>query len=408
MISNISEETGVESECSDTELFEIKIFFGAMYGSELTLPEDDYFIITRTKTIEDGNGQENKYENIGSANFIYKTLYFPGGTTTPNFLLMLKKRTDRYVVVIYSETGPRRYYTLKSNEIFCHDGVYFAVKKMSEKWSDEVDNFSRNKFFIQKYSCLLRGRKRDFIVWLSIILLCLFVLFLFWADSSRVESSQKNSFLSEAPWPLSIVDSPRTHFRYVLTKNVHEMDWVNGALLKVKGENNVIPVLLPKVQKNVIDEMYFAGFPVLQINFSNPQNPVLYLSRAMVNSESDALKKKLFEKIPFITAITFIVCDRNELLEQARQGLVRLNVAFKQVRTTNGYALIAQESLNDHQLFNLNNFIENFYEQWGDKYISFSINLNENWLQNKSYLENINGGGYVFLDPSHWYFPLTK
>ncbi|EDA8457966.1 hypothetical protein A4K18_24395, partial [Salmonella enterica subsp. enterica serovar Bredeney] len=36
------------------------------------------------------------------------------------------------------------------------------------------------------------------------------------------------------------------------------------------------------------------------------------------------------------------------------------------------------------------------------------INLNENWLQNKSYLENINGDGYVFLDPSHWYFPLTK
>ncbi len=408
MISNISEETGVETECSDTELFEIKIFFGTMYGSEVTLPEGDYFIITRTKTVGSDNEQKEKHDNIGAANFIYKTLYFPWGATTPNFLLMLKKHTNRYVVVMYSETGPRCSYILKNNEIFGHDGVYFAVKKMSEKWSDGVNNFSRNNFFIQKCSCLLGGRKRNFIIWGSIILLCLIILFFFWADSSQVERVQKNSFLNEAPWPLNIVDSPRTHFRYVLTNNVHEMDWVNGALLKAKGENKVVPVLLPKVQKNIIDELYFAGFPVLQLNFSNPQIPVLYLSREVVNSESDALKKILFEKIPFLTAIKFIVCDRNELLEQARQGLVRLNIAFKQVRTTNGYALIAQESLNDHQLFSLNNFINGFYEQWGDKYISFSINLNENWLQNKSYLENINGDGYVFLDPSHWYFPLTK
>ncbi|EEA2443626.1 hypothetical protein DAP24_23205, partial [Salmonella enterica subsp. enterica serovar Enteritidis] len=68
MISNISEETGVETECSDTELFEIKIFFGTMYGSELTLPEGDYFIITRTKTVGSDNEQKEKHDNIGPAN----------------------------------------------------------------------------------------------------------------------------------------------------------------------------------------------------------------------------------------------------------------------------------------------------------------------------------------------------
>ncbi|EBJ5114582.1 hypothetical protein DV589_24730 [Salmonella enterica] len=407
MNSNTNEEIGAESECSDAELFEIKIFFGVMYGSELVLPEGDYFFITKAKVADNESEQEYRCDDISSASFVHKTLYLSGSAKTPNFLLTLKKSADKYVVVTYSENGAARYYNLKNNEVFCHDGVYFAVKKSGEKWSDEVNGFARDNTFTHKIRYIWGGGKRNFII-LSLLILLFLSVFFFWSESQQDEREQKNLSWSKVPWPLHVVDNPKTHSRYILVNNVHEMDWVHGALLKVKEGNKAIPVLLPKVQKSIIDELYFAGFPVLQINFSDPQNPVLYLSRQIVGSESDALKKILFEKLPFLTAITFSVCDKNDLLEQARQGLIRLNIAFKQVKTTGGYALVAQESLNDHQLFSLNNFIKNFYEQWGDKYISFSINLNENWLQNKSYLENVNGDGYVFLGPSHWFFPLTK
>ncbi|MGL9725162.1 PrgH/EprH family type III secretion apparatus protein [Sodalis sp. (in: enterobacteria)] len=60
-------------------------------------------------------------------------------------------------------------------------------------------------------------------------------------------------------------------------------------------------------------------------------------------------------------------------------------------------------ALNDNTMAELQGFMEAYYSQWGNEFITFSINLDENWLLDKSYLAAPNG--YVFVNPHTWYFP---
>ncbi|MBG6247213.1 MULTISPECIES: PrgH/EprH family type III secretion apparatus protein [Symbiopectobacterium] len=79
---------------------------------------------------------------------------------------------------------------------------------------------------------------------------------------------------------------------------------------------------------------------------------------------------------------------------------------YRCVTTDSSFALIIRDDLSDSTINSLNTFITDFYNQWGDQIVSFSINMNGNILKDKSYLNAKEG--YLFISPKHWYFPLNK
>ncbi|HGJ3235547.1 TPA: PrgH/EprH family type III secretion apparatus protein, partial [Salmonella enterica subsp. enterica serovar Grumpensis] len=202
------------------------------------------------------------------------------------------------------------------------------------------------------------------------------------------------------------INSMDRHKTYLITKDESEMNFIQGGYAKVN--RNMIAFYLPSLQKKIIDALYTAGKPVIQIDFSNPRNPSMYLYNSIPGDQIQAVKKFVMSQAPFIDDVKFIVYEKKILLTQAEQGLERLNIFFRLVSTTGGYALIVQSSLDDHQLFALNQFIKEFYNQWGNRIINFSISLDENFLHDKSYFESLSGEGYIFLSPHHWFFPLTE
>lgn len=206
--------------------------------------------------------------------------------------------------------------------------------------------------------------------------------------------------------PVDIVRGRDNNLIYVLTQNFQAMEWTREALFKLQDRDSVVPVWLTQQRNEVISQLANAGYPVLQIDYSKPQQPAIALYRGLTLQEEQNFKAIVLQKIPFALDIKILVKTKDQLLQDARQGLDRLHIYYRQINSTSGYALVVRDALSDSALRSLQHFIKQFNHQWGSRVINFSINLDENWLQDKSYVDS--SDGYLFLNPRHWYFPLKQ
>ncbi|WP_280174164.1 PrgH/EprH family type III secretion apparatus protein [Pantoea deleyi] len=214
-----------------------------------------------------------------------------------------------------------------------------------------------------------------------------------------------NEALAGAPMPVDIVRG-RDNLIYVLTRNYQAMEWTREAIFKLKGKESVVPVWLTQQRNEVVAQLANAGYPVLQIDDARPQHPTIALYRNLNQQEEKNFKAAVLKKIPFALDIRVLVKTKDQLLQDARQGLDRLHIYYRQINSPGGYALVIRDDLSDSTLRSLQHFIKQYNHQWGSRVINFSINLDENWLQDKSYVDSSNG--YLFLNPRHWYFPLKQ
>ncbi|EKT60884.1 hypothetical protein OO7_02296 [Providencia sneebia DSM 19967] len=79
---------------------------------------------------------------------------------------------------------------------------------------------------------------------------------------------------------------------------------------------------------------------------------------------------------------------------------------WKKIKKDNTIIYLIQGKLNDYQLIAISNFAQQFYHQWGEKYIKFSISILENKLEGKSFI--INQSDFTLIDNNHWSFISNK
>lgn len=399
--------------------FTLKVLFGHMFGCELHLPADDYFLIinpgialleTSTSPLSGANH---------AATYTHHTLYLPCDTPSPNIILRLSRSVEDDITggsFDIEIQGEDKSYSalLTANQIFVHEHIRFAVKHSEDQWLDNIKNYKlptassseiiqpegRGKFHAKKIFTLAIGS----MIFASLFLTATAVWFNKAQNDRQVVTL--SDALSGAPTPLEIVRGREDNLIYVLSTEYLAMKWAQAALFKLHEKNTVVPVLLSQQRKEVISRLTKAGYPVLQIDYSVPQYPIIALYKKLAPQEEDNLKYFALNNIPFAMDVKTLVKTKPQLLQEARQGLDRLHIHYRQINTTAGYALIVRDALSDNILTSIQNFTHEFTHKWGNNVINFSINLNENWLQDKSYLDASNG--YLFLNPRHWYFPLNK
>ncbi|QQG29064.1 PrgH/EprH family type III secretion apparatus protein [Pectobacterium carotovorum] len=413
-----------ETPTSDNPLnnFTIKLLFGPMFGCELNVTAGDYFlIINPSSTLQDETAGISSVQEH-AVHYTLNTLYIPCNVLSPNIILRLSHRLENedkagYGVEILDVSGNENV-LVDENEIFTHGHICFAFKQSEKIWSEDILNYNlqsteqKSERVLANHDIARFFNKRKN----RAIAFGLFLLFLLLISASivwykKIESDRHvltlNSVLSGSPSPLEVVKSRDDKTIFVLAQKLQEMEWAQEALfIKIKDNQNVVPVWLAQHKEETIALLYQAGYPVLQLDYSTPQHPVLAIYLPLSKTEEENLKSILLQKIPFATDIKLIVKDKNQLLKEARQGLDRLHIAYRKINTEVGYSLIIRDALSDSVLTSLNQYIKKFNSQWGSNIINFSINLDENWLQDKSYVDSSNG--YLFLNPRHWYFPLKK
>ncbi|GLY60823.1 type III secretion system needle complex protein PrgH [Pectobacterium carotovorum subsp. carotovorum] len=402
--------------------FTIKLLFGSMFGCELNVVAGDYFLlINPSSTLQDENSGISSVQEH-AVHYTLNTLYIPCNVLSPNIILRLSNRLENeeksgYSVEILDVSGNETK-LIDENEIFTHEHICFAFKQSEKKWTEDVLNYNlqsteqKNELILANHDIVEFFNKRKN----RAIAFGLFILFLLLISASivwykKVESDWHvltlNNVLSGSPSPLEIVKSRDDKTIFVLAQKLQEMEWAQEALfIKIKDSQNVIPIWLAQHREDTVAQLHHAGYPVLQLDYTVPQYPVLAIHRALSEAEEKNLKSAVLQKIPFAMDIKFIVKNKEQLLKEAKQGLESLHIAYRKINTDVGYSLIIRDALSDNVLTALSQYIKNFNNQWGNRIINFSINLDENWLQDKSYVDSSNG--YLFLNPRHWYFPLKK
>lgn len=398
--------------------YTLKILFGPLFGCQLHLPADDYFlIINPALTIQDKtDSSESRHQH--AAHYAQNTLYIPSDLPSPNINLFLSEALDHDGVrgfrTAIDDVEGSYDSTVHLNQVFTLGPVRFALKLSEDDWSDEVRHFNRPADPILQYSdteyvmSLRKKKMRTIFLGTPLLILLLVLASLVWFK--KVDSEQHVLTLSEilvgAPSPLDIVKARDNNNIYVLAHNLQEMEWAKEALFKLKENSNVIPVWLKEQKLTVVTRLQRSGYPVMQIDYAQPQHPLLAVYRQLTAVEAASLKASALQHIPFALDVSLRVRTKNQLLQEARQGLDRMHLTYRQIDTSTGYGLIVRDALSDTALNTLQHFINEFNQQWGNSTINFSINLDENWLQNKSYVDSSNG--YLFMSPRHWYFPIQQ
>ncbi|MEH4929664.1 PrgH/EprH family type III secretion apparatus protein [Enterobacter cloacae] len=394
----------------------LKVLFGPMFGCELQLPEEDYFLI-----IDQGNSQDISdlpVQGEHAAAFTENTLYLPCGLASPNLMLRLSSPAQGednkwgYPIEICGSNGIF-HRVIGINEIFSHEHISLAIKRSKDDWSDTIKNYNQtisanpthsiqgeNSFTYQKKSAFL-------LLAIALIFLIVGTSFLWYKkkDNENLLYTIEQE-LAGSPFSLSILHGRSDNIIYVLASKYQAKEWAQKTIFKMKKNHSIIPIWLSQFGKEAVSQLTAAGYPVIQMDYTNPQKPVVVLFRDLAPHEEESLKGCVFQITPFAQEIKTRVRTKSQLLKEARQGLERQNIYYRQINTPDGYALVVRDALSDNAFRALHHFIKEFTRQWGDRVINFSINLDENWLQDKSYLDSENG--YLFLNPRHWYFPLNK
>ncbi|QUG74581.1 PrgH/EprH family type III secretion apparatus protein [Erwinia sp. E602] len=397
--------------------YTLKLLFGPMVGCELLLPAEDYFLL-----INPGSALKVEDETLTpaqqhAAHYTLNTLYIPCDTHSPNITLRLSHPSENegknaFQLEIQDLNGTITE-VIEENAVFSYKHIHFSIKRHEQAWSDAVLNF--NSLSALPQNPLQHGSasssQKTTKLYLSGLFLTLSILFAataVWYKNSNVEQhvSTLSDALAGAPGPVEIVKGRDNGTIYILTQGLPEMEWATQTINKLNQTNKVLPVWLSKHRQKVIEELTLAGFPVLQINYGSPEHPGIAVYRKMSPSEVKRFRTAVLNAIPFATDFATTLKSKEQLLAEARQGLDRLNIVYRQVKTDNGYVLVIRDTLSDNVLMALRNSILNFNQKWGEKIINFSVNLDEDWLKNKSYTTSAEN--YIFLNPKHWYFPLKQ
>ncbi|AUX72530.1 PrgH/EprH family type III secretion apparatus protein [Erwinia pyrifoliae] len=417
MISNVKDSNTTKSIYCNNTNFTLKILFGPMFGCELHLTSEDYFIIIDSESSIRHKNPESALASVHSAHYASNTLYIPCNLPSPNILLQLSKsfQGDEGISVDIVINQPTHSYqvVLHENEIFTDEHVRFAFKRNDEEWHENISNYS----FHQAQQAGLEHNKSHhlkitnlrLISLVSVILMVtLFITAGYFYKTNEYENhvSTLNDSLSGISFPFDIVKDRDSKFIYILVSKLHEMEWLKEALVKLQENSSVVPVWITQQKKIVVSQLLQVGYPILQLAYSRPSQPVIAVYRQLTLDEEESLKTTVLEFIPYATDVEIIIKSKEQLLSEARNGLDSLNIQYRQIITNTGYSLIIRDALSDVIISTLRHFIQEFELKWGNKIVNFSVNLDENWLLNKSYIDSTNG--YLFLNPHHWYFPLNS
>ncbi|WP_302476588.1 PrgH/EprH family type III secretion apparatus protein [Candidatus Williamhamiltonella defendens] len=116
------------------------------------------------------------------------------------------------------------------------------------------------------------------------------------------------------------------------------------------------------------------------------------------------LMQSLKEQMPYAKEIKIIDISDQEVASQAEAGIQKISVPYIRQDHGNSVTFVIKGALEDGHIQQLRRFVVNYNKAWGQQYVQFSIELQDDWLKGKS-LKYGHQGSYVKVSPGYWYFP---
>ena len=133
------------------------------------------------------------------------------------------------------------------------------------------------------------------------------------------------------------------------------------------------------------------NFPNLQyfklqlLDASNLRLTVSKQRNAITQQLIDNLIKGLLQTMPYASNISIAVLDDNVLESQAIETLSAIGLSYEKYKTANNVYFNIIGTLSDSELNKINNYVDEYYKQWGKQYVRFNVNLKNQDTNNSSF-----------------------
>lgn len=182
----------------------------------------------------------------------------------------------------------------------------------------------------------------------------------------------------------------RDHVIYINTNSLDEAVWVKQALEK-NQPGKPVWVINPDDESIRIFSWLADNFPDLQyfklqlLDASNPRLTVSKQRNAITQQLIDNLIKGLLQTMPYASNISIAVLDDNVLESQAIETLSAIGLSYEKYKTANNVYFNIIGTLSDSELNKINNYVDEYYKQWGKQYVRFNVNLKNQDTNNSSF-----------------------
>ncbi|MGY2186882.1 Type III secretion system protein PrgH-EprH (PrgH) [compost metagenome] len=194
---------------------------------------------------------------------------------------------------------------------------------------------------------------------------------------------------------------------YVFVASERDAGWSRQVLMRHNSLSG--KVLVVDQERSRLERLLVDHDPQLawhSLDLKDPSVPRLLLStqRNLLTPDKQAkLLEALLAAAPYAHDIAVQMQDDNLLADLAQEGLQRLSLTFSRVEHEDSVTFAVAGNLQDSELAAARRYIDSFYRQWGDRYVSFTVELKDDVLNDKSF--QTGPQGYIKMTSSSWHFP---
>jgi len=386
-----------------------KVLSGSMNGIEFSLGSHSYFMCVGDTVDE----QENLARNLEYAE---RTLYLPTATPGHNFVVNLADQvTEEEFVVTVSNPDHQETLNFTFN-VICHvEGIYFALKREGEAWSQDVlkgtlPTVTKTEPEAIAKQTVTRSSKWKY-RWILTAILAV--------SLGGVGGAMAWLQYGAAPGPDSAAmmlrqlghnagysaQRGRDHTYYLFAQNNQLAEWAHRSIARTQSTESW-KILTPQEEETrlarILNRENIAFF-TLRLN--DIHAPTLVISSTRNATDSAALKHiktVLMDAIPYAGKVNIELKDDQDVLRMAEEGLVALGFDYQMKRSGSGVTLSSAMPSGDSRMAEFNRFVSQFYRLWGRHYVHFSVDLRDDALKEKSF--KYGQDGYVKMGKSHWLF----
>ena len=145
--------------------------------------------------------------------------------------------------------------------------------------------------------------------------------------------------------------------------------------------------------------------PFFDVKFTSPFKVNLLLSQergARERNIDQIIRDILIKDFPYLVNINIQRISDGVVLANAAERLKSMGLYSQRSVAANHVTFNISGEIDDFQLVTLRRQANEFYDQYGDQYVKFVVNLNEDPLRNRTF--KTGADSYVVIPGNHWLY----
>ena len=284
-------------------------------------------------------------------------------------------------------------------------GLDIAIRAHDQEWSASVLSYPETGN---------RGKKRHrgYLVLVLVLVLVLFVLVVFisggaWLlNTSQYKTTELNALLGDEQHRFNILQG-RNHRYYIIARNEQDRLWARQVTVR-EGYGDSVQVTDAEEENKRIAKWFDSHYPTLayyRLHLDTPEVPRFWISRqrtVLDASRHETLTEDLMALLPYARAVDIIPVSDETALSQAEEGLKHRNIPFYRKKSEDELTFMISGELSDTEIFRAREFIKQYVQKWGERYVQFGIELEND--KNKNHSFRYGKYMYVKTAPDEWRF----